>query len=620
MLGTFITEGDEGVLENDKLLQNPDFYASKLIEIMIYYKFDGYLINIEATVNNVPAMLEWLNYLTILAQSASPSNEIIWYDSVIVTGQVRWQSQLNKLNKVFFDGCSGFFTDYHWTKGMPAESAKVASDRVWEVYTGTDVYGRGTYGGGEYNTRIGPENSLETSVAIFGPGWTWEKNNQKSAFLLSEKLLWAESARPIIDSGGLIYNSRANLNKSNLLAGWTVYIYQENVSQWVQTNEPDKYWEVNEDLDITSSYVYSKRSVTVDLASIGLKNIDHVSGAVEVRGIGGDTADPYNVILEAYDADGNYYVVSSDGYTNSSWKSEILEINQKNLVSLTWSEVGRDSENWAGYFGSSFRSTCVIVQLSGPCLLDNFEIKTRQNFISTWFNEGIGPKLYRKGSVLQATTWNSLQDYDMLPDFKVIKDNPFNTDNVYQGTTSIPLRPGSYKLFKTDFQTNNTHIKLVYKGNAHLKINGISNAKQEKDGEWDILYYTHTGTVKDIDIVVTEYTYLAGLHFYNDFPKYTITLLSNKINWNINSLYSGVTVIDVQIELLELPDFIRHIDVFQGEVFISRGYSVFFVVSNINSHGRDILLTLEAEDLKGDIVNSIEISIPYQDILSLRPY
>lgn len=39
---------------------------------------------------------------------------VIWYDSVINTGERIWQSQLNEKNKMFFEVSDIFFTDYKW--------------------------------------------------------------------------------------------------------------------------------------------------------------------------------------------------------------------------------------------------------------------------------------------------------------------------------------------------------------------------------------------------------------------------------------------------------------------------------------------------------------------------
>jgi len=51
-LGTFITEWEEGEKENEKLLQMPEFYIEKLVDLMLYYGFDGYLLNFESGVKD----------------------------------------------------------------------------------------------------------------------------------------------------------------------------------------------------------------------------------------------------------------------------------------------------------------------------------------------------------------------------------------------------------------------------------------------------------------------------------------------------------------------------------------------------------------------------------------
>lgn len=88
----------------------------KLVEIMIYHNFDGYLINIESDVEDAAAMADWVRLLTVLAHSAKQNSLIIWYDSLVSTGKVRWQSVLNQENLQFMQACDGFFTDYHWKK------------------------------------------------------------------------------------------------------------------------------------------------------------------------------------------------------------------------------------------------------------------------------------------------------------------------------------------------------------------------------------------------------------------------------------------------------------------------------------------------------------------------
>lgn len=61
-----------------------------------------------------------------------------------------------------------------------------APKTLQDVYTGIDVWGRGTHGGGGFGSYRALEHidpvSLGLSVALFGPGWTWETMQDKQDF------------------------------------------------------------------------------------------------------------------------------------------------------------------------------------------------------------------------------------------------------------------------------------------------------------------------------------------------------------------------------------------------------------------------------------------------------
>lgn len=100
------------------------------------------------------------------------------YDSITIDGQLIYQNQLNDKNKPFFDICDGIFVNYSWSvllylhlslphevhyvcvtfiyifreqEDYPRLSAAAAGERKHDVYTGIDVFGRGTFGGGQWN-------------------------------------------------------------------------------------------------------------------------------------------------------------------------------------------------------------------------------------------------------------------------------------------------------------------------------------------------------------------------------------------------------------------------------------------------------------------------------------
>ena len=48
--------------------------------------------------------------------------------------------------------CDGIFLNYNWNEQILASSKALASDRSCDVYVGIDVFGRGCYGGGGFNS------------------------------------------------------------------------------------------------------------------------------------------------------------------------------------------------------------------------------------------------------------------------------------------------------------------------------------------------------------------------------------------------------------------------------------------------------------------------------------
>lgn len=58
------------------------------------------------------------------------------------------------INRVFFDACDGIFLNYGWSEAQLMRSAGAAGrDRLSDVYVGVDVFGRGCFGGGGYNSK-----------------------------------------------------------------------------------------------------------------------------------------------------------------------------------------------------------------------------------------------------------------------------------------------------------------------------------------------------------------------------------------------------------------------------------------------------------------------------------
>ncbi|KAM4093719.1 hypothetical protein ACB094_06G139600 [Castanea mollissima] len=78
-----------------------------------------------------------------------------------------------------------------WLENYPRDSAAVAGDRNFDVYMGIDVFGRNTYGGGQWNTNnaLNVIKKGETSAAIFAPAWNYE-THQLPNFQTSQNRWW----------------------------------------------------------------------------------------------------------------------------------------------------------------------------------------------------------------------------------------------------------------------------------------------------------------------------------------------------------------------------------------------------------------------------------------------
>ncbi|KAF9948216.1 hypothetical protein BGZ72_009848 [Mortierella alpina] len=214
-IGTIITEWLPGILETDEMVSGPDqaladedgndtvdrqwfsrAYADKLVDMAVYYKFDGWFINIESILRGgaqqANQTVAFLRYFREQIHSRIPGGELHWYDSVISsTGEVAWQDKLSPENYRFFEQSDGIFTNYTWKEKAVGESVALAGPRNRDVYTGIDIWGRNTFGGGGYTTykALKVIQRERTSCALFAPAWTYEFLG-KEKFMTYDRLFW----------------------------------------------------------------------------------------------------------------------------------------------------------------------------------------------------------------------------------------------------------------------------------------------------------------------------------------------------------------------------------------------------------------------------------------------
>ena len=173
VFGTLLTEWDAGAEACKALFATPEAaaaVAAQLERIRAAHGFDGWLVNVEnqlepGAVANVLALLQRL-----------PG--ALWYDSVVKSGDLRWQDALTEENRCFFDAARvGLFTNYGWDAAKLQGTCAEAGARLGDVWHGVDVFGRQTMGGGgmavDVPLRVLAQHAC-ASAALFAVGWTLE--------------------------------------------------------------------------------------------------------------------------------------------------------------------------------------------------------------------------------------------------------------------------------------------------------------------------------------------------------------------------------------------------------------------------------------------------------------
>lgn len=255
MFGTLIFEWDAGKLDIVELVSPAesrrekggggiDFfdqgvvdgrYADMLVDLAVERGFDGWLINVEVELGSdaahgargnkeqhAEALIAWLEHLTLEMHRRVPDGEVMWYDAVTIEGKLEWQNTLNERNLPFLRACDSIFLNYFWSprhvaatlQALEEEAHSTSTLRPSQVCFGIDVFGRGTYGGGGFETwraldaifAAHHRDGSRLSVALFAPGWTVESSDLGHGSLESsreayetwfddELYLWTTGAR-----------------------------------------------------------------------------------------------------------------------------------------------------------------------------------------------------------------------------------------------------------------------------------------------------------------------------------------------------------------------------------------------------------------------------------------
>ena len=145
VLGTFITEWEAGAKKCRNLFGTEEsalYTAQKLADVAECYGFDGWLINIENTLDccEVSNIKIFLQYLSSTLRDHNPNSYVIWYDAVTVEGKLVWQDSLNDMNYDYFESCHGIFLNYTW-KDWHLELARNVSLTGYMIFMLALTYG-----------------------------------------------------------------------------------------------------------------------------------------------------------------------------------------------------------------------------------------------------------------------------------------------------------------------------------------------------------------------------------------------------------------------------------------------------------------------------------------------
>lgn len=147
MLGTFIVE-EAHLLEE---VLSSDACVTRTIDALVLatknFGFDGWLLNIECKVDadKIPTLKHFVRTLSQRIHDEIAHGTVIWYDSVIEDGSLKWQNEVNEKNVQLYEGTDGILLNYCWTdKNLEQTAKQLNNDPVAmaNVFVGIDIFSR----------------------------------------------------------------------------------------------------------------------------------------------------------------------------------------------------------------------------------------------------------------------------------------------------------------------------------------------------------------------------------------------------------------------------------------------------------------------------------------------
>ncbi|CAL8103205.1 unnamed protein product [Calicophoron daubneyi] len=196
--GTFILESDQCKAYREVFI-NPSessrldhsALAFRLDQLRRLGGFEGWLMNFEVSLPQDKKEATRLRIREFLSLLRKLGSDVIWYDALTWSGPLIWQNSLTVENEPFFKVADGLFLNYCWNQDKLRDSQERAgsSEASSRIFVGVDCFGRGCPGGGGFQTCKALNMILDVmvtrsdrplSVALFAPGWAYEKSDLSS--------------------------------------------------------------------------------------------------------------------------------------------------------------------------------------------------------------------------------------------------------------------------------------------------------------------------------------------------------------------------------------------------------------------------------------------------------
>ncbi|KAH8386865.1 hypothetical protein KR093_003116, partial [Drosophila rubida] len=186
VLGTYIVEGESGARLLAELLASEESVqraVAALTRLCLHFCFEGWLVNVEYAVeaSQMANLYLFVDELRRATEAQVPHGRVFWYDSIIDSGSLRWQNELNAHNVQFFRRSHGMLINYTWNDDNLAVSAATLTRESalgQRVFMGLDVFGRGQLARFSSDRTLARIVRRGFSAGIFAPAWCYESLQQ----------------------------------------------------------------------------------------------------------------------------------------------------------------------------------------------------------------------------------------------------------------------------------------------------------------------------------------------------------------------------------------------------------------------------------------------------------